>query len=81
MNYLEATRGEHIFKKLVSSDEMFMFFYDVKYFWRPGVVFREETHFFQIVLFLSSFPRVVSGNRLYFFEIFNHFAGGMIPAN
>ena len=56
MNYLEATKGEDIFKELVSSNEMFVFFDDVEYFWGSGVVFCEETHFFQIVIFM--FPLI-----------------------
>ena len=79
MDYLEAAMGEHIFKKLMSLNEMFMFFDNVKYFWGSWVVFRKETYFFQIVLFLSSFSCIVSGDQLYFFKVFTHLVRGMIP--
>ena len=81
MNYLDATWGKDIFKKLINSNEMLVFFDDVEHFWGSGVVFCEETHFFHIVLFSSSFSCIISANQLYLFEILNYSARGMIPAD
>ena len=81
MNYLEATRGENIFQKLMFSNKMLMFFDDIEHFRGSGVVFREETRFFHTVLFSPSFPCIVPSNQLNFFEILQYFARGMIPAD
>ena len=81
MNYLEATWGKDIFKKLMFSNEMLVFFDDVEHFWGSGVVFRKETQFFHIILFSSSFSCIIPGNQLYFFKILNYSARGMIPAD